>query len=542
MVSSPAAEVENLFTRALTIASNPSTEMIQSISIESSITFKPLEKVEMNDELIHQIAEIIASYRIVGPNDQYEAVMKPKMIDLIHEFIGQGKPINMVVPAFPFKSPNHQNKVIGSEADVGERMTLQHLNSIGQSVQQIYPQGAFITIISDGPCYNDLLGVSDKEVYSYARSLENICERLRLKHVRFSNIYTLSGKKNPSTYLEYMETIDSIREEIFTDFLPNAYNFDQDIKTNPNSLSTYRGYLKFLESDLAIFCKTEGMSKTAARKHHSKVARKMIERGKAFSALVKNNSPDHIRLSIHASNNTDKLSISLLPHERYSIFPVTPWHNTPFISPTETGLSIGRKPDMNDKIVPYKLFKDEIGLTYLRADVSIFTLFVGQSELEEVKSLIEPIYPFGLRVKVPQAIAVKDVRFDNIEQLAKIHSPIIFEGLAEDSTDLVVHAFTKLNQTDLSLSFLDDSNHFNSTLVSIFVQVCPEQDPSNMQRRRSSIPSNLFDLDHESVQKDIDARYCVTHSWRADSAVISHHSTALPVHHPTKVRVLKADV
>ena len=54
-----------------------------------------------------------------------------------------------------------------------------------------------------------------------------------------------------------------------------------DIKKDNSALLAYRGYMKFLESDLATFFRERGMGKSAARKHSSEVAR-----DKAFSALM----------------------------------------------------------------------------------------------------------------------------------------------------------------------------------------------------------------------------------------------------------------
>ena len=97
----------------------------------------------------------------------------------------------MVVPAYPFKSPNRESKVLGPDPDVGERMSLQHLNSIGARIQQIYPPGGHVTIVSDGLCYKDLLGVSDEEVFGYAKGLHLITEGLGLKHLKFMDLFKL---------------------------------------------------------------------------------------------------------------------------------------------------------------------------------------------------------------------------------------------------------------------------------------------------------------------------------------------------------------
>ena len=177
----------------------------------------------------------------------------------------------------------------------------------------------------------------------------------------------IGSESSPITAEEYASRTGKLKERLFVFFLPPGYDFNEDIKKDNNALLTYRAYMKFLESDLATFFRENGMGKSAARKHNSKMARGMIERGKAFSALVASKSPLHVRLLIHASDNTGKLSVALLPHKRYSTFPVTPWHNTPYLDVTNVSLSLGRKPTDSD--VTYQVCKDELGLNVLSADV-----------------------------------------------------------------------------------------------------------------------------------------------------------------------------
>lgn len=427
-------------TSTITIQSNikiQAVEPVQSFSPSRRNFAKTLSletsslttKTAADETLVERIADIIASYRISGPDDRYEDGMKPKMLDTLRSFITRQEPINMVVPAYPFKSPNRESKVLGPNPDVGERMTLQNFNSIGARIQQIYPAGGIVTIVSDGPCYNDLLGVSDEEVFDYANGLHRITKSLGLKHLKFTDVFELANSESsPATAEEFASRIGKLKERLFVSFLPPGYSFDEDIKMDHNALLTYRGYIKFLESDLAVFFREQGMSKSGAKKHSSKVARGMIERGKAFSALVAGKSPLHIRLSIHPSDNTGKLSVALLPHKRYCNFPVTPWHNTPYLDVTNDSLSLGRKPMDSD--VTYKICKDELGLNFLCADVSMYSV-IGTNEAmasgQQVK--IEPLYPSGLKIRVPQDILITCSCLNNVMELAKLHSPVIFEEL-----------------------------------------------------------------------------------------------------------------
>lgn len=62
----------------------------------------------------------------------------------------------MALPAFPFKSPNGDVKVLGVLPDKAEDVALAHLNGLCAAIGDIYPPGAILTIVSDGLVYNGL--------------------------------------------------------------------------------------------------------------------------------------------------------------------------------------------------------------------------------------------------------------------------------------------------------------------------------------------------------------------------------------------------
>ena len=62
--------------------------------------------------------------------------------------------IRMVLPAFPFKSPNSEVKVLGTLPDKAEDVALVHLNGLCAAVEDNYSPGAILTIVSDGLVYS----------------------------------------------------------------------------------------------------------------------------------------------------------------------------------------------------------------------------------------------------------------------------------------------------------------------------------------------------------------------------------------------------
>lgn len=90
--------------------------------------------------------------------------------------IQKGKTIHVVLPAFPFKSPNRVDKVLGSFPDLGEKLALARLEGLCLAIEGIYsggdiPQGLeqrgyiYIYIYSDLPFplhfLNDILLLQD---------------------------------------------------------------------------------------------------------------------------------------------------------------------------------------------------------------------------------------------------------------------------------------------------------------------------------------------------------------------------------------------
>ena len=102
-----------------------------------------------------QILDIIQRY---GQNADDGWVGKQKFRPFVEEYVKDQKPVEMVLPAFPFKSPNRKDKVLGNMPDLGEELALMHLNGLCESITRIYAPGAHVTITSDGLVYNGKFG------------------------------------------------------------------------------------------------------------------------------------------------------------------------------------------------------------------------------------------------------------------------------------------------------------------------------------------------------------------------------------------------
>lgn len=106
-----------------------------------------------NLALAFRILAIISRYKL-PTRDGATQKSSTKFVDQIASQISKSQPIQMCLPAFPFKSPNTSSKVLGCLLDKAEGFALAHLNGMCAAIAHIYKPGAYLMIISDGLVYN----------------------------------------------------------------------------------------------------------------------------------------------------------------------------------------------------------------------------------------------------------------------------------------------------------------------------------------------------------------------------------------------------
>lgn len=102
------------------------------------------------------ILDVLGRYRSVLPSNVKDRSDEGtlKFLSIIYGQVRAERPIRLVLPAFPFKSPNREGKTLGCLPDKGEEISLAHLNGLCLAVEDIYAPGARLTIASDGLVYN----------------------------------------------------------------------------------------------------------------------------------------------------------------------------------------------------------------------------------------------------------------------------------------------------------------------------------------------------------------------------------------------------
>ncbi|CAG8983749.1 hypothetical protein HYALB_00009845 [Hymenoscyphus albidus] len=377
-----------------------------------------------DNELASKIINILRSYSPPTENTLDRSVM----VRLVQSRVARKEKIHLILPAFPFKSPNKVDKVLGCLPDMGEEIALATLNGLCQQIDEVYPVGGTtVMVVSDGIVYNDLLGVSETEVWNYSTALRKLAAE-KFPHITFSRLSHLIGDDcpEPKSLEVYLENADWYRSTMVGRHLNKDFDVSHELKHHINALMTYRGYIKFLGVDLAHEPSRQGKSKSQVKKMNEKTAKKMIERGAAFALALQNAFPTSVRISIHQSVSEYKLPIALLPGaEAY----ITPWHAAPAFELDGSWKFAHKHSFSND---------DSYELIYKNDQPSYYRKISDLYSWDNVAIEVTPVHPCGLMLSPTnknQEFSMEVIDMQKIRKLSEYNSPIILRGF-KNTTDL----------------------------------------------------------------------------------------------------------
>jgi len=229
----------------------------------------------------------------------------------VQSFVESGQPIQMVLPAFPAKSPNLQ-KVLGVLPDTAERLALRQLQTVCEEIGEIYAPGAQLTICSDGHVFSDLVGVSDETVTAYNTAIRAMIEEMGLQRLSFFNLQDLYSEPD----------YPRLRAELLPQFSESQDLIRRRVKEVESHRHLFDGLHRFLFEDHAAT--HPGLSRNRARQVTKDLTYQVIARSNAWGRIVALHFPDALRLSIHPQPaHSDKVGILLTPAVDNW---VTPWH------------------------------------------------------------------------------------------------------------------------------------------------------------------------------------------------------------------------
>jgi len=266
--------------------------------------------------LSERILDIIWLRRNTVPaNEISDANARAPHIQLIERVIQNNETLQLILPAFPAKSPN-RNKTLGHRPDLGEVMALQSLERMAQEIEQIYAPGAQVVICSDGRVFSDVVAVTDDQVNDYGADIDLIIREQSLRHLMTFNLDDVYDSTAAINY-------DCMRADLLKNFSESIAIIRDRVKADEESRMLFNGIHRFMFEDY-LFLNGE-KSRNFARETSKALAYQVIQRSNAWSRLIESRYSSALRLSIHPQSALSrKIGIRLLPSEDPWR---TPWHS-----------------------------------------------------------------------------------------------------------------------------------------------------------------------------------------------------------------------
>lgn len=127
----------------------------------------------------------------------------------------------------------------------------------------------------------DLLGVPDKDVWAYGESLRQLAADHGYTNIGFSRLRDLVSITVPDELDEitYVSNATNFRRALLNTFSRPDWSW-KEVSQSEDVCLTYRGYIKFLETDLQhVYPIDENRSKTKFKRGIETIAREMMARG-----------------------------------------------------------------------------------------------------------------------------------------------------------------------------------------------------------------------------------------------------------------------
>lgn len=302
--------------------------------------------------------------------------------------------------------------------------------------------GSFTTVLDPRPAAylsinskEDLLGVPDRDVWAYGEALRALRARKDFRHIEFCRLKDIVHVDVPDELdeIRYVANATNFRHALLQQFSKPGYNVSLRISEDEDTCLTYRGYIKFLETDLQnVYPIGEGRSKSKYKKGVEYIAKQMLTRGDAFARAVRQRFPDRLRLSIHPSTGENKLSINLLPTDTSF---TTPWHCS--IAFRLDGTVITGHRSQFDTNEEFELVCEQGRPSYFRERSALLSWASEKGGIT-----CEPVYPTGLVIRPAagrNSLSVRDVDAAKVRALSQLNSPIVLRGFARTrNRDLLV--------------------------------------------------------------------------------------------------------
>jgi L-tyrosine isonitrile synthase len=231
---------------------------------------------------------------------------------VIEPFVGEGRPVRLLLPAFPGKSPNRA-KVLGTLPDLAEEVALEFLDLLAERIRAVHAPGAEIVICSDGRVFSDAVRIPDEDITAYHDVLRSMVAALPGRAV---SVFTLDQAPGfAGLGHEEMRALLTERHAVPLESLRARIRQGED-------LPLYRAITRFLFEDGNT--PEYGGSRAALQREARRRAYVVIQRSKAWGDFLAEQFPGAVRLSIHPQPcSAVKLGVRLGDSTGAWL---TPWH------------------------------------------------------------------------------------------------------------------------------------------------------------------------------------------------------------------------
>ncbi len=272
-----------------------------------------------NEHLCRTIlAQLTPARRRSGGDRGHDVAAEVAAVQLprIGWFVQRRLPLQMVLPAFPAKSPSTR-KVMGVLPDLAERTAIDFLQACCARIAAHYPPGVVLTLCSDGHVFGDAIGHSDDVIEAYRAALAGIMIEQRADHLRLFGLGDWPGCAPPTApdharLREHLLRVHGLPvEQVRARLLQSS-----DGRRQLVAMTRF-----MLEDDYDAHV---SRSRSAAKRIAKRQALAVLQRSWAWGALLAELFPEAVRLSIHPqSAGAIKFGIHL-SEERNAW--MTPWH------------------------------------------------------------------------------------------------------------------------------------------------------------------------------------------------------------------------
>lgn len=264
-------------------------------------------------------------------------------------------------------------------------------------------------------------------MWNYGQKLRAITIARGYNDIQFAQLKDLLAPESAEDMLDdmsYAAAASILRLSLmntYGEFEWSKGTVDTFPKVDDNKRTTYCGYLKFLELDLAtIYPVGEDRTRSRFKKGIEKIAKVMLKRGDAFAKAVRTKFPNHVRLSIHPSTGEDKISINILPTQNT----ITPWHCSVAFKIDGTLIAGHRQTFESSNTM--ELVYDGDKPSYFREKSDMY-------DWGSVPVAFDPMYPSGIMIRPKNgqcSVSIEDIHPWKSRELAERNSPVLLRGFS----------------------------------------------------------------------------------------------------------------